>query len=255
MSSSQRSRKALATFIFSDPKGVTFSIPSVNHGDAPIIGRSKLTTKIQQPDHFRKQLGQEKDSPKPTKLWKKKDEFLVESWEMWIIQNVLSPLQGLSMIFEVLLVLSTLRRSKLATTPQPGHWRRRAAALGAPSNAPRDPYERAPPKTARSNHAKPRKKRRTLASSVSTSDGGIFFAFGKNARDGCFKLRGVDSWWLWSWKNPRLGLKRSLNFTFERINVFHHSKELTNRIARPEFSVFMDVLGNFLWLEWGEFRS
>lgn len=72
MSSSQRSRKALATFIFSDPKGVTFSIPSVNHGDAPIIGRSKLTTKIQQPDHFRKQLGQEKDSPKPTKLWKKK---------------------------------------------------------------------------------------------------------------------------------------------------------------------------------------
>ena len=52
----------------------------------------------------------------------KKDEFLVESWEMWIIQNVLSPLQGLSMIFEVLLVLSTLRRSKLATTPhQPGH--------------------------------------------------------------------------------------------------------------------------------------
>ena len=49
-------------------RGVTFSIPSVNHGDAPIIGRSKLTTKIQQPDHFRKQLGQEKDSPKPTKL-------------------------------------------------------------------------------------------------------------------------------------------------------------------------------------------
>ena len=72
MSSSQRSRKALATFIFSDPKGVTFSIASVNHGDAPIIGRSKLTTKIQQPDHFRKQLGQEKDSPKPTKLWKTK---------------------------------------------------------------------------------------------------------------------------------------------------------------------------------------